>query len=136
MYLGYLCGDCRDNKGVSALLNHCVHCSDVNSALIVGLCKTLNYLYIHKQLTVVINLIFFMLICFAVIVDAVLIIALLYKDVMFSALFFPTVFFINVRKICCGIVTYINVCMHCKYVDGFLCWRKLSYFLLSNWKIC
>ena len=53
-----------------------------------------------------------MLICFTVIVDAVLIIALLYKDVMFSALFFPTVFFINVRKICCGIVTYIDVCIH------------------------
>jgi len=31
---GYLCGDCRDGKGVSALLNHCVDCSNVFGMLI------------------------------------------------------------------------------------------------------
>ena len=36
---GYLCGDCRDGKGVSALLNNCVDCSNVNSILIAALGK-------------------------------------------------------------------------------------------------
>ena len=36
-YVGYLCGDCKDNKGVSALLNHCVDCNDINVVLIGGL---------------------------------------------------------------------------------------------------
>ena len=60
----------------------------------------------------------------AVIVDAVLIIVLLYKDVEFSFLLFPTVFFINVCKIWRDLT---NDCV--VLIDGFLCWRKLSYFL-------
>ena len=39
--LGYLCGDCKDSKGVSSLLNHCVECSDINIVLLAALCKTL-----------------------------------------------------------------------------------------------
>ena len=37
--IGYLCGDCKDGKGVSALLNNCVDCSDVNGILIAVLSK-------------------------------------------------------------------------------------------------
>ena len=32
--IGYLCGNCRDGKGVSALLNHCVDCSNAYGILI------------------------------------------------------------------------------------------------------
>ena len=34
---GYLCGQCRDDKGVSALLNNCVSCGYVNILLIIAL---------------------------------------------------------------------------------------------------
>ncbi|XP_065904297.1 uncharacterized protein [Dysidea avara] len=34
---GYLCGKCRDDKGVSGLLNNCVECGHVNTMLIVAL---------------------------------------------------------------------------------------------------
>ena len=39
LYVGYLCGDCRDGKGVSTLLNHCVDCSNINILLLAALCK-------------------------------------------------------------------------------------------------
>jgi len=54
--IGYLCGDCRDNKGVSALLNRCVHCSDVNSALIAALCKTYVELLVHICMYIIIHI--------------------------------------------------------------------------------
>ena len=37
LYIGYLCGKCRDNAGVSALLNNCVSCGNVNILLILAL---------------------------------------------------------------------------------------------------
>ena len=37
--IGYLCGDCKDGKGVSALLNNCVNCNNVNGILIAVLSK-------------------------------------------------------------------------------------------------
>ena len=39
MYIGYLCGDCKDNKGVSTLLNRCVDCGDINALVLAALCK-------------------------------------------------------------------------------------------------
>ena len=36
---GDLCGECKDGKGVSALLNRCTHCSDVSGLLIPLLCE-------------------------------------------------------------------------------------------------
>ena len=35
--VGYLCGKCHDNTGVSALLNKCVSCGNVNVLLIIAL---------------------------------------------------------------------------------------------------
>ena len=35
--IGVLCGECRDEMGVSALLSRCVDCSNVNALLIVTL---------------------------------------------------------------------------------------------------
>ena len=49
---GYLCGDCRDGKGVSALLNNCVDCSNTNSVLIAVLSKNLKYMYATDALNV------------------------------------------------------------------------------------
>ena len=40
---GYLCGQCRGNKGVSALLNNCVSCGYVNVLLIVALGNFIQY---------------------------------------------------------------------------------------------
>ena len=40
LFLGELCGNCRDGKGVSALLNRCVSCSDASGLLILALSKT------------------------------------------------------------------------------------------------
>ena len=37
--LGELCGECRDGKGVSALLNKCTTCSDASGLLILALSK-------------------------------------------------------------------------------------------------
>ena len=37
--VGYLCGDCKDSKGVSTLLNHCVDCGDINILVLAALCK-------------------------------------------------------------------------------------------------
>ena len=34
---GYLCGQCRGDKGVSALLNNCVTCGYFNILLIIAL---------------------------------------------------------------------------------------------------
>ena len=45
---GYLCGDCRDGKGVSTLLNRCVDCSGVNSILIAALGE-LVWLHVHNS---------------------------------------------------------------------------------------
>ena len=36
---GELCGECRDGKGVSALLNKCTTCSDASGLLILALSK-------------------------------------------------------------------------------------------------
>ena len=36
-YIGYLCGKCRNDAGVSALLNKCVSCGNVNILLIIAL---------------------------------------------------------------------------------------------------
>ena len=38
-YLGYLCGECRSGKAVSALLNRCVSCEKISVLLIVALGK-------------------------------------------------------------------------------------------------
>ena len=35
--IGYLCGQCRGDRGVSALLNNCVSCGYVNILLIIAL---------------------------------------------------------------------------------------------------
>lgn len=35
---GDLCGECKDGKGVSALLNRCTTCSDISGLLIALLC--------------------------------------------------------------------------------------------------
>ena len=37
--VGYLCGDCKDSKGVSTLLNRCVVCGDINILVLAALCK-------------------------------------------------------------------------------------------------
>ena len=42
---GYLCGDCRDGKGVSALLNRCVDCSNTNGVFIAVLSKNFECMY-------------------------------------------------------------------------------------------
>ena len=40
MYVtGYLCGQCRNGKGVSALLNKCVSCERTSVLLIIALGK-------------------------------------------------------------------------------------------------
>ena len=39
VFTGELCGECRDGKGVSALLNKCTTCSDASSLLILALSK-------------------------------------------------------------------------------------------------
>ena len=54
---GYLCGDCRDGKGVSALLNHCVDCSNAYGILIGVLgklhssinCQQVNVIYLYSD---------------------------------------------------------------------------------------
>ena len=46
MYVGYLCGKCRNDAGVSALLNKCVSCGYVNILLIIALgIPTINYIH-------------------------------------------------------------------------------------------
>ena len=42
--IGYLCGQCRNGKGVSALLNNCVSCERTSVLLIIAL-----GMYIHRQ---------------------------------------------------------------------------------------
>ena len=42
VHTGYLCGSCRDGKGVSALFNECVDCSDSFGALIAVLSKSMH----------------------------------------------------------------------------------------------
>ena len=39
LHAGVLCGQCRGDKGVSALLNKCVSCHDASGLLIAGLSK-------------------------------------------------------------------------------------------------
>ena len=88
--LGYLCGDCKDGKGVSVLLNHCVDCSDANGILIAVLGKISQF----------INLIFMLpLTLYVVILDALFISALVYKDMKSTALLFPIIYFVNVRSV-------------------------------------
>lgn len=36
---GILCGRCQDGKGFSAILNHCVSCSNKNLLLVLALSK-------------------------------------------------------------------------------------------------
>ena len=36
-YIGYLCGQCGNGKGVSALLNNCVSCERASILLIIAL---------------------------------------------------------------------------------------------------
>ena len=117
--LGYLCGDCKDGKGVSALLNHCVDCSDANGILIAVLGKISRFIiffYFMLPLT-----------CTVVILDAVFISVLVYQDKKFTALLFPTIYFINVCSVTCDSGQSIMVCT--LSTDDLLCWRKLSYLL-------
>ena len=51
---GALCGECRDGKGVSALLNRCVSCPNAYGLLILGL-RTLSYMYILRSTTLCSN---------------------------------------------------------------------------------
>ena len=39
LYPGLLCGQCKDGKGVSALLNRCTACHNANGLMIALLCK-------------------------------------------------------------------------------------------------
>ena len=39
LFAGYLCGDCKDSKGVTVLLNHCVDCNNINLMLLAALCE-------------------------------------------------------------------------------------------------
>ena len=89
--LGYLCGDCKDGKGVSALLNRCVDCSNVNGILIAVLSKIFSIIHccMHN----------FTPTLYVVIVDAVFVSVLVCKDVQFTALLFPIIYFINVRRL-------------------------------------
>ncbi|XP_065898161.1 uncharacterized protein [Dysidea avara] len=61
---GYLCGSCRDGKGVSALFNECVDCSDGFGALIAVL----------------------------IIVDAIIIIGILIKSIQLPNWLLPAIF--------------------------------------------
>ena len=50
--IGYLCGDCKGGKGVSALLNCCVDCSNTNGILIAVLSKNIECMYTTGALNV------------------------------------------------------------------------------------
>ena len=47
-FTGYLCGECRGDKGFSVLLNKCVSCGYVNTLLIAALgCWNVIIGYMH-----------------------------------------------------------------------------------------
>ena len=89
-----MCGDCKDGKGVSALLNNCVDCSNVNGILIAVLRKE-NVNCTHSTISNACRVVLLHI----VIMDTLLISALLFKEVKFSALFFPVIFFTNVSSV-------------------------------------
>ena len=45
IFIGYLCGGCHGDKGLSVLLNNCVSCGSVNVLLLVALSKSSCNLY-------------------------------------------------------------------------------------------
>ena len=51
-YIGYLCGQCSNGKGVSALLNKCVSCEKTSVLLIIALGKNCLYVCITVYLYV------------------------------------------------------------------------------------
>ena len=47
IFVGYLCGKCSNDAGVSALSNKCVSCGNVNILLIFALgTSTISYTYV------------------------------------------------------------------------------------------
>lgn len=52
-HTGVLCGECRNGMGVSALLNRCVDCGDINALLIVTLSKNVYCSWLCLQLGII-----------------------------------------------------------------------------------
>ena len=86
MITGYLCGQCRDDRGVSVLLNNCVSCGYANILLIITLG---NYISLHNlQLLLYTN---------TVIVDVVVITGLLLSTcITMSPWFYPSLYYLQV----------------------------------------
>lgn len=89
--LGVLCGECRNDTGVSALLNRCTTCYDAFSILIItlgNLVLSLSAQFLHK---------FFF---FTVIVDCIVMIIIVrfFLSVTYPALLLPCIFYIQVSR--------------------------------------
>ena len=88
MYQGVLCGECRDGKGVSVLLNNCVTCHSAQGLLILALSR-LNF-QSSTQFTPITSH------NHAVVADAVAFLVIVFADVPLPGWVYPFLFYIQV----------------------------------------
>ena len=88
MCVGYLCGQCRNGKGVSALLNNCVSCGRTSILLIIALGT-----YVDSNMHVIICM------CnhISVIVDIIVIIIILLCSLSLKPWLYPFLFYLQVH---------------------------------------
>ena len=87
IYVGYLCGQCRNGKGVSALLNNCVSCERTSVLLIIAL-GTL-CIIIVKWICIYVYI--------SVIVDIIVITTILLCSLSLKPWLYPFLFYLQVH---------------------------------------
>ena len=86
-YVGLLCGQCRNGKGVSALLNKCVLCGRTSVLLIIALGEQYILYYVWHYIILKI---------FAVIVDIIVITTILLCSLSVKPWLYPFLFYLQV----------------------------------------
>ncbi len=115
---GILCGECKNSRGVSALLNYCVTCENVSGILVIALGELL-YLYLIVICTWTLIAYSISLSLPKVIADVVALVGLFLIKAPPPDFLYPCIFYIQVKYVntivelacsCCA--RYVN----CKFL--------------------
>ena len=87
IFLGYLCGQCHNGRGVSALLNKCVFCGNASVLLIIALGRQYVVCIVHVYVCVIL---------LSVIVDIIVITTILLCSLSLKPWLYPFMFYLQV----------------------------------------
>ena len=103
---GYLCGECRNSTGVSALLNNCVSCSDgwITLVVLLGMVMILDHSFLLTYSCITQT---HKIIILSAMLDVLTIIVVVLADIQVPQLLYGCLFFIQVSQILNALVEFV-----------------------------